>query len=418
MREFANHKQWRAVKEVADRLSQSGYQVYLAGGCVRDFLMKRAPNDFDLATDASPDQVAELFPKALMVGRAFGVSILPFGDYQLEVATFREDLEYKDGRRPEGVRFSTPEADSRRRDFTVNALFFDLNSETVIDFVGGQDDIKRRVIRTVGDPEQRFAEDKLRLLRAVRFAAQLEFTIAPETQSAIQRHAAEINVVSRERVRDEMIKLLKTSERVTGLSLMLQTGLMRALFPELEALIRREPDRWLARFGRGPLDSDLALALFYYPLAETMAERELREKHLKALRLDGRAIEAIQFALTNFKIFLDPKSVRKGELILLLAHPGAETALALASILEGQPLGGSERARELSDMALLALGPERKKPTPFVGGEDAQALGVKPGPSLGRLLAEAYLLQLEGKFDTRGEALEWLKAKIKTGSAP
>lgn len=409
MRVFENHKQWKAVKEVADRLSQAGFQVLLAGGCVRDYVMNRPqPSDFDIATDAVPDQVHALFPNSLTVGKAFGVTIIPFGDFNLEVATFREDLEYKDGRRPEGVRFSTAEADAKRRDFTANALFYDIKSDQVIDYVGGVEDIKRRILRTVGDPDQRFSEDKLRILRAVRFAAQLDFELEPATYAAVKKRAAEVTQVSRERVRDELLKLLKTPNRIKGLRLLVETGLLNALFPRLAGKVAENVEGWLETFKRSEKYDDplLFLALFFLPVYESTPEKDFRETYLRGLRLDNRETEAIAFALKNLKIFLNPHGHREGELVLLLAHPAAPMALALAKVMG---LAGSKGELYLESLRKDRLGPQGEKPAPFITGEDARSAGWQPGPEMGAILHEAYLRQLERKLINRSEALDWLK---------
>lgn len=412
MRVFENHKQWKAVKEVSDRLSEAGYQVLLAGGCVRDYVMKRAqPSDFDIATDAVPDQVHALFPNALTVGKAFGVTIIPFGDFNLEVATFREDLEYKDGRRPEGVRFSSPEADAKRRDFTANALFYDIKTDQVIDYVGGVDDIKNRVLRTVGDPDQRFNEDKLRLLRAVRFAAQLDFELEPATYAAVKKRAAEVAQVSRERVRDELLKLLKTPNRIKGLKLLVETGLLKALFPELAKIVEGNFDTWIENFQRAAKfdDSLLFLALFFWPVFDAASEKEFRETYLRGLRLDNRETEAVMFSLKNLKLFLNPHAHREGEIVLLLSHFAAPTALSLAKVIASE---NGESERYLESLRKNRLGPHGEKPAPFVTGADAVEAGFKPGPEMGAVLQEAYLQQLEGKLQDRSEALDWLKKQV------
>lgn len=408
---FENHKQWSTVKEVCTRLRANGHAALLAGGCVRDMILSREPHDFDIATDAKPDQVERLFPSALTVGRAFGVTILPYGDFQLEIATFRRDLEYKDGRHPEGVAFSGPEDDARRRDFTINALFYDLESNQVIDFVGGQEDIKRKLIRAVGRAETRFMEDKLRILRAVRFAAQLDFVIVPETLEAVVSLAPEVNVVSRERIRDEMMKLLQAPARVRGLELMFTTGLAKALFPDLASRIFEDETRWLRLFGRlksrEPL---LSLAVFFSPVYDAKQSAKFRETFLKGLRLDSKQIDAILFALAHASDFQRPQSLREGELILLLAHPSAEPARMLANLFdEDRGQDPSARDRALVALSERVLGPDRKKPEPLLGGSDAKAVGLKPGPEMGRMLNEAYLLQLEGKLANKAQALVWLK---------
>ncbi len=414
-----------------------GHAALLAGGCVRDLLMDRTPNDFDIASDANPDEVSALFPSALTVGKAFGVTILPFDGFQLEIATFREDLEYKDGRRPEGVRFSTPERDAQRRDFTVNALFYDLETQQVIDFVGGQDDIKKRVIRTVGDPDQRFEEDKLRILRAVRFAAQLDFEIAPRTLEVVIRRANDVNVVSRERVRDELTKLFKSQALESGLSLLLYTGLLRALFPELARAVFLEETLWLRRFEVAsvilsssdantasitPLDwSALWFSLFFYPLYQEGKEKELRTHFSRDLKLENKLIDSVLFALRNHRKFLSPSGAREGELVLLLTHNDAKLALQLAGVVErcAETLGKlsrapTEREKKIEKLWIQRLGPQKRKPKPFLSGDDAKTCGLMPGPKLGELLQESYLMQLEGRLANREEALTWLKTAAVT----
>jgi tRNA nucleotidyltransferase (CCA-adding enzyme) len=416
---FENHIQWTTVKDVAKRLREAGFMALLAGGSVRDLVMGREPNDFDIATSATPDEVAELFPQALEVGKAFGVSILPFKDFQVEVATFREDLEYLDGRRPEGVRFSSPEADARRRDFTVNALFLDLETSKVIDYVGGEVDIRARVIRTVGEPARRFHEDRLRLLRAVRFAAQLGFTIAEETFHEVQRQAPEITIVSRERVRDELLKLLKSPGRVRGLELLETSGLLAAAFPELFKAIAHQGDEWLKSFqtltglSLTKLEPTALLSLFYRPLY--LVDPAHLKDQLRSLRLDTHLMDDIQFVLRSSGEFSAPETVRRGSMALLCAHRAASSCEVFVEALE-QARGVSrevieERRGYLRDLKRIALTAEGAKPEPLVSGNDAKAAGFLPGPQMGAALNEAYLLQLEGRFLDREEALHWLKAE-------
>ncbi|HEX7576790.1 MAG TPA: CCA tRNA nucleotidyltransferase, partial [Verrucomicrobiae bacterium] len=192
------------AKEIAQRLNAAGFQAFWVGGCVRDFLLGREPQDFDIATDAKPEQVEKLFRKTIPVGKKFGVVIVVEGKQQFQVATFRAEADYQDGRRPEKVVFASAEADALRRDFTVNGLFYDPLTEKIHDWVGGEKDLRAKIIRTIGSPEERFAEDHLRLLRAVRFAAQLDFEIEPETFAAIQSLAPKIKLISAERIRDEL----------------------------------------------------------------------------------------------------------------------------------------------------------------------------------------------------------------------
>jgi tRNA nucleotidyltransferase (CCA-adding enzyme) len=383
--------------------------------------MNRWPNDFDIATMATPDQVTDLFPQSLEVGKSYGVTIIPFDGFNLEVATFREDLSYKDGRRPEGVIFSSPQADANRRDFTVNAIFYDLENKKVIDYVDGQRDIRAGVIRTVGEPKKRFEEDQLRLLRAVRFAAQLDFVIEESTFRAVIELANKLSTVSRERVRDELLKTLSTAKRVRGLELLQGTGLLNEVSPALFEAATKRNEAWLRSFELLPPDEkspSLLLALLFWPLFEDAGHRwrNVMLTELKMLRLDNRLIDEIMFALQNSQNFLEPELVRRGEMALLLAHPAAQVAERLAMTIEAAreipPADVSERKSYLADLRRIALTDEGEKPVPLIRGEDAKQMGLKPGPRLGALLHEAYLLQLEKRFNSRDEALEWLKARI------
>lgn len=406
------------------RLKANGYQALLAGGCVRDLLMNRRANDFDVATDATPDQVQALWPNAVMVGKAFGVCILPFPrssvtsesstGFQVEVATFRQDLEYRDGRHPEGVRFSTPEEDAKRRDFTVNALFFDVEMSKVIDFVGGQEDIKRRLIRTVGSPEMRFAEDKLRILRAVRFSAQLGFSIQDATYAAVCTLKEGVSAVSRERIRDELMKLLKAERRVVGLKLLLETELLEVLFPEWALAIRNSHEKWLNWFACASLDVLALLTLFVLPAYQQNGRSQSFKAALgDQLKLSSQQVSVVWFALKHLTDFAEPDKLRRGELMLLLADPASATAMAVtlamlpssASLINGVKASGEK-----------ILGVEMRLPEALINGADAQKFGLKPGAEMGQILREGMLLQLEERFASRDEALAWLGLEIQKRS--
>src|SRR5579863_9092224 len=233
---------------IIQTLRQHGFQAYLAGGCVRDLLLRREPKDYDVATSATPQQVMQIFPETYAVGAQFGVVLVPAPEAQpaaegssrghaIEVATFRSDIGYSDGRHPDEVRFSQdPREDVARRDFTVNGMMLDPVSEEVLDYVGGRSDLAAGIIRAIGDPERRFAEDKLRMLRAVRFAARFEYTIEAETVGAIKRLAHEIHVVSRERVRDELTKMLVEGNARRAFLLLDESGLLKEVLPEISAM--------------------------------------------------------------------------------------------------------------------------------------------------------------------------------------
>ena len=226
-----------AAIEIIKRLRQAGYLAYWVGGCVRDLVMGHPPTDYDIATSATPDAVVQLFPRSLTVGAQFGVVLVPQGDHFYEVATFRSEGTYSDGRRPDHVTYTTdPRQDVERRDFTINGLLYDPLEGTVLDYVGGQSDIHWRLIRTIGSPEQRFLEDKLRLVRAVRFAARFTFRLENSTQEAVLELAETIRQVSQERIREELIKLLTHGYAARGISLMDSCGLLRFILPEVTCL--------------------------------------------------------------------------------------------------------------------------------------------------------------------------------------
>jgi poly(A) polymerase len=228
-------------RELAERICQvlreAGYQAYLVGGCVRDLLLGREPADYDVATDALPERVQQLFPGSIGVGARFGVVLVIEDSAEVEVATFRSDVGYSDGRHPDRVVFSrSPEEDVRRRDFTINGLLMDPQSGQVLDFVGGREDIHAGIIRAIGEPALRFSEDKLRMVRAVRFAARFGYTIEPATHAAIRKHAAEVVTVSAERLRDELTKILTEGAARRGFELLDETGLLEVVLPEVSRM--------------------------------------------------------------------------------------------------------------------------------------------------------------------------------------
>src|SRR5437764_2356439 len=224
------------ARTIAAKLREQGHIAYFAGGCVRDMVRKLAPKDIDIATDARPEEVQKLFPRTYAVGAHFGVIVVLENEFQFEVATFRADDVYLDGRRPSAVHFSSAEEDARRRDFTINGMFFDPATNTVIDFIGGRADLEAKLVRAIGEPGQRFAEDRLRLLRAVRFATVLDFTIEAKTWEALREKAASITQISAERIRDELVRIFLSPQRLRGWDLLDESGLLPAILPELEAM--------------------------------------------------------------------------------------------------------------------------------------------------------------------------------------
>src|SRR5207302_5840897 len=226
----------KTAREIAQRLRERGHIVYFAGGCVRDMVRGLPAKDFDIATDATPDVVQKIFPHTYAVGAAFGVVVVVVDGFNFEVATFRSDGAYVDHRHPVDVRFSSPEEDAKRRDFTINGMFFDPEKNEVIDFVGGRTDLDAKLVRAIGDPAARFSEDRLRMLRAVRFATALDYKIDNQTWDALVANAASINEISAERIREELMRVFLSPKRVRGWDLLDASGLMRAILPEVDAM--------------------------------------------------------------------------------------------------------------------------------------------------------------------------------------
>ncbi|WP_148278947.1 CCA tRNA nucleotidyltransferase [Bdellovibrio bacteriovorus] len=391
-----SHPHWPAVESIYHKLQAHGYKAFLAGGCVRDALLGITANDLDLATDATPENVESLFSKTVNVGKSFGVMRVIVEGADIEVATFRNDGTYSDGRRPENVVFSSPEEDAERRDFTVNALFYDLTTHQVLDFVEGQKDLKARILRTVGQAERRFEEDNLRLLRAARFSAQLNFELEPASFAAVKKMAPKVKSVSGERIRDEMTKLLKTEHASRGLQVMKDSGLMNVLFP-----FRLRKNEWV----KNPLatESWQRLALFVRGAQGT----ELSPV-LDMLKLSSRDRRAIEDA---WKIWQDPQLVLKnslGKQLQMLAKEGVVFALRILL---------SEAVEKAAIELLLAEWKSWQEmlPRPFLNGEDLK--GRLSGPAIGVCLDKAFEQQLERQLQSRDEALLWLKKYLERESS-
>ena len=429
-----------AAIQIIQKLRQSGHEALLAGGCVRDLLLGREPKDYDVATSATPDQVVALFPGALTVGAHFGVVVVRQNHEQIEVATFRTDGSYKDGRHPESVTFSTAEQDAQRRDFTVNGLFRDPIEDRVIDYVGGQADMGKRVLRAIGDAHQRFDEDKLRLLRAVRFATTLGFEIEEKTWQAVCEHAPAIQSVSAERIRDELIKIFLHPNRLRGFDLLMESGLMAQVLPEILVLQGVEqPPQWHpegdvfihTRLMLSLLPEQVSLPLVLSVLLHDIAKpatftvdetgrirfnghdklgAEMTGDILRRLKFPNDVIERAQVAVEHHMVFKDVKKMKKSTLKRMMARPTWADELALHRV---DCLGSNglldnyefmqAKAEEFSQQPLI--------PQPLLNGRDLIALGWQPGKHLGAVLTEVQNAQLEGLISTREEALEWLAAQ-------
>lgn len=410
--------------EIIDRLRAAGWEAYLVGGVVRDLLLGRAPTDLDIATAAPSDVVAGIFPETIPVGAAFGVTAVVIGDRPFQVATFRQEGPYLDGRRPSVIGPAGAEADVRRRDFTVNALLYDPITETVVDHVGGQLDLSRRIIRSVGDPVVRFAEDHLRMLRAARLAAELGFTVEPATEAAIRTLAPAARAVSAERVREELVRLLVAPGRVEGLRILARTGLLAVWLPEVAALEEPRPAD-----GRHTLDRlSLALrALDRLRRPSTVAAAASLFLHLDApgqvealcrrLRFSGSDRRAIAALAREQARVPELPLMRAGEVRGLLRRVAGADLLEVyraSASARGEDLGAYTRAAEV----IAAHAGGRGVPPRLLSGDDLIRLGYRPGPEFARILDAVDAARTHHEISTRAEARAFVRARFAAGASP
>lgn len=420
------------ARSIVDRLRAAGETAYLVGGCVRDLLLGRTPRDFDVATSARPNELLRLFPRADRVGAHFGVVLVHDDGAHVEVATFRSDLEYLDGRHPEAVRFETdPREDALRRDFTINALLFDPVTGEVLDFTNGRADLDAKLVRAIGDPETRFREDHLRLMRAVRFAARLGFEIEPRTFAAMRRLAPLIQTVSAERVRDELARILTEGGVRRGLELMDATGLLHEVLPEIEAMkgveqppaFHPEGDVWTHTLimldGLRNPSLELALGVLLHDVGKPptfrVAERIRFDGHveegvklahalLNRLRFPNHVIEQVEALIANHMKFRETPHMRESTLKRFIRMPDFEEHMELHR-LDCLSSHGHLDNYEFVRRKQSEVPPDELKPKPLITGDDLIAQGMKPGPIFGKLLHEIEDAQLEGRITTREEAL-------------
>ena len=434
----------KTAREIAARLRENGHIAYFAGGCVRDMVRGLTPKDYDIATDARPEAVQKLFPRTYAVGAHFGVIIVLENGFQFEVATFRSDEGYIDGRHPSAVRFSSPEEDAKRRDFTINGMFYDPVAEEVIDFVGGRADIAAKLVRAIGDPAERLAEDRLRMLRAVRFATVLDYKIDNGTWKALVANAPSINQISAERIRDELVRILTSPNRVRGWDLLDSSGLMRVILPEIDAMkgclqpeqFHPEGDvfqhtRLMLQFLPEKVSVPLVFSVLLHDVAKprtaTVDETgrirfsghdrlgaEMTEEIMRRLRFSGAEIEATVEMVRQHMVFKDVPKMRVAKLKRFMARPTFEDELELHRV----DCEGSHRMLDNYEFLLRKreeFANEPIIPLPLVRGDDLIALGLKPGPKFGEILEAAETQQLEGKLRTREEALEWVRREYSLG---
>src|SRR4051812_16864697 len=436
----------QTAREIVRKLRAAGHVAYYAGGCVRDLLRGEVPKDIDVATDARPETVQKIFPRTYAVGAHFGVIVVLENDFQVEVATFRSDGVYLDGRRPVEVHFATAEEDAARRDFTIHGMFFDPEKKAVIAFVGGREDLQRRLIRAIGDPAQRFAEDRLRMLRAVRFATVLGFEIDPATWQAIVASAASITQISAERIRDELVKMFLSPNRTLGWDLLDASGLMRAILPEMEVMKGCEqppqfhPEGDVFRHTRimlGLLPAEVSLPLVFSVLFHDIGKpptsmvdedgrirfnghdrigAEMTEKIMERLRFSRAEIDATVEAVRQHMVFKDVPNMRVAKLKRFMARPTFEDELELHRV----DCASSHAMMDNYEFLLNKkeeFANEPIIPPPLVRGDDLIAMGMKPGPQFGEILEAVETRQLEGMLKDREEALEWVKEFLTADNA-
>ncbi|MEN8127406.1 MAG: CCA tRNA nucleotidyltransferase [Planctomycetota bacterium] len=388
-----------AAYKVVRRLRKEGFQALFAGGCVRDRLLNRPAKDYDVVTNAVPEEVTKCFRRTLQIGAQFGVVMVLTDGQQVEVATFRTEGGYQDGRHPDHVEFGSATEDASRRDFTVNGMFYDPITKEVLDFVDGQKDLEKRILRTIGDPDERFGEDYLRLLRAVRFAVKLEFTIEPATWAAIQKHAPRITGVSAERIATETEQVLSHPNRAAGVQLLIDSGLAAAIFDVFKAES--------AAFGKTVLqylpqavDFPLALAAFW-----TGFETKEALDHCKKLKLSNDHLKHVRFLLQKRDVLLDAE-MAVSKLKLLLHEPYFWDLLTLQKAIQ-KANGKSTQPLKVIKKRAMAIDEKDIRPAPLLNGHDLMSLGAAPGPMVGQLAQEMYIAQLEGQIKTKSQAEEW-----------
>jgi tRNA nucleotidyltransferase/poly(A) polymerase len=431
-------------------LRAAGHQAYLVGGCVRDLLLGREPSDYDVATDALPQSVQELFPDSLSVGARFGVILVCEGGAQVEVATFRSDLGYSDGRHPDRVAYSrSPEEDVQRRDFTINGLMLDPENRRVLDFVGGENDIRAGVVRAIGAPQVRFAEDKLRMLRAVRFAARFHYAIEPATFAAIEAAAEQIMEVSAERLREELTKLLTEGAARPGFEMLDQTRLLAVLLPELARtkgvaqppefhpegdvwthtlmMLHGLPERPSAPLAWGVLLHDVGKPPTFQP-AERTGDRIRFDGHAemgarmaaeicRRLRFSTEDAEQIEALVANHLRFKDVFSMRPATLKRFVRLPRFDEHLELHRL----DCLSSHRKLDAYEFVLRFLRetpPEQVRPPRLVTGEDLKQMGFAPGPRFKEMLGAVEEAQLDGRLRSRDEALAFVRSNYSLENSP
>ncbi|HXW16870.1 MAG TPA: CCA tRNA nucleotidyltransferase, partial [Candidatus Acidoferrales bacterium] len=435
-------------RQLADKichtLREASHQAYLVGGCVRDLELGREPEDFDVSTDAHPPRVQELFPGSLAIGAQYGVILVVEDGAEVEVATFRSDIGYSDGRHPDRVVFSSSaREDVTRRDFTINGLLLDPVSGEIFDYVGGRADLRAKIIRAIGDPEARFREDKLRMVRAVRFSARFGFAIEPVTLTAIIKLAPEIHAVSAERLRDELTKILTEGAARRGFELLDETGLLREILPEIVRMkgveqppqFHPEGDVWIhtlmlleklradasSTLAWGALLHDVGKPPTFTPAAgpgtrirfdgHVDVGARMAQEITRRLRFPNDETDQIASLVANHLRFKDVQQMRSSTLKRFVRLPHFEEHLELHRI-DSLSSHGNLECYDFVGRFLAETPPEEVRPTRLISGDDLKALGLEPGPAFKEILGKLEDAQLEGRIRSRADALELIRAEF------
>jgi poly(A) polymerase len=426
---------------VIQRLRQEGYEAYLAGGCVRDMLLQKPPQDYDIATNARPEEIRGIFPETVPVGAQFGVILVIVDGVPFEVASFRYDGPYLDGRRPSHVRYGTLEEDIQRRDFTINGMIYDPIENQVIDLVEGRKDLERRSIRAIGNAQHRFEEDRLRMIRAIRFAANLKFEIETETFAAIKRLAETITEISWERIGDEVTRILIEGGARRGFELLDDCDLLGVLLPEIGAMkgISQSPDyhpegdvfkhtMLLLSHLESPSET-LAYGCLLHDVAKPVCIRhdahritfyghtergaEMAEEILKRLKRSRAVGERVAYLVRNHLRHIQAPQMRVSTLKRFLREDGIVELLELARI-DALSSNGDLSYYRFCKQRLVELTEEEIRPKPLIRGDDLIALGLVPGPIFSDILRQVEDAQLGGELNSREEALQWIQQNYRS----
>ena len=402
---FENHKHWPYVKSICQKLKKNHFQAYIAGGAVRDAFLKKRIKDFDIATNALPQDIASLFPKTLLVGESFGVVKVIEDPISVDVATFRQDGTYSDGRHPNEISFSSPQEDALRRDFTINALFYDPFCQKIVDFVNGQKDLKNQRVRTVGPPQKRFEEDKLRALRAVRLATELGFFIEDKTFKALFH--VDLKQVSKERITEEFKKILLSPLRTKGLEDLKQTGLLKFILPEVYKNLKSSQENdWILKkwfeikktlSSISQTDLSLILATLFVFFENSLSD-------LKELKLSKQHSQQILFLIESYKKL---PSLCLEEALELFNQEDGPLLMEFLEIMNFQNL------ETIITRYQSLMEKNGKLPSCFLTGEDLKNMGLTPGAEFKEILKECLYLQWRKDITSYEEALSWLKKRSK-----